>query len=32
MSGIACSSLGMMSAWLAEGVARVDQPWETVID
>ena len=28
MSGIACSSLGMMSAWLAEHVARIDQPWE----
>jgi hypothetical protein len=31
MSGIVCSSLGMMSATLAEAVAHVDQPWETVI-
>ena len=31
MNEIACSSSGMMSMTLAETVAHVDQPWETVI-
>jgi hypothetical protein len=31
MSGKAYSSSGMMSATVAEAVACVDQPWETVI-
>jgi hypothetical protein len=31
MRGIVCSSSGMMSATLAEAVARVDEPWETMI-
>ena len=31
MSGITCSLLGTASATLAEVVARVDQPWETLI-
>ena len=31
MSGIMCSLSGTASARLAEAVARVDQPWETMI-
>ena len=31
VSRIGCSSSGMMSVQLAEGVTHVDEPWETVI-